>query len=922
MPIFAAARTRRATDAARSRRTSSAVLSRVGLLTCALMGLLWPQMSLAQNGAGADIKPRILLVFDTSGSMGFDLVSDQSTGGDNSIDYPGNGGTSRLSVAKQVMTEIVTTTSEVEFGLMRYPQVEGAGINDGTGRAAFTIYTGLPQRPLNYVGTCTGQLRRDNPDTAYALLEPFNRNNENSILRWFDAAEAWPVDRELRAEGPTPIAESLRLGEAYLRSEVLAADPDLRCRENFMVLLTDGAESCVGGNQQQILLERTLALRQMDVLQGGEQVRKSVRVFVVAFAVERVQLGLLDTVARIGGTAVNAQGQLDLVNGRAYQANDLAGLRSAFARILAEAIPSERCNALDDDCDGRIDEGTLNACGQCGPTPGEICNGRDDDCDGGTDEGVSNVCGGCGPVPAEACNDIDDDCDGLVDEAVLNACGGCADVRDEVCNGLDDDCDGVIDNTPGTRDPMARGCSTDVGECVAGFERCTQARWGVCDGILPIDEGCDGLDNDCDGFSDEATRPCGPSVDIGNVGQCRVGAQACDFDACQANPEGCDEGGWRVECTGAAGPAEEICDGLDNDCDGLGDEGLFNACGICGMAPPEVCNGVDDNCDGRIDENARCPRGYQCWLGECATNCDVSGECAPGLNCVRGWGETRLCHPDACAGVDCPEGRVCDSVVKACVDPCLGISCGEGEACENAECVPATCRHVGCPEGQRCRGETCEPDPCAGTDCGPEQFCREGACVDACIGQRCGAGLACQDGDCVADPCGGRCVRGQRCDPADGACVEDECARVECPAGTACQAGVCTADSPCAVIECPAGTACVGDSCTDGLPGVEPNPFANTGDAGMTPFPDQGVFPDFGPTIDLGAGGVGGANPDAGAGGEGGEGGGANADAGDPPLVGGGGEGCSCDVSSEGHPASPAWALLALLGLVRRRRRR
>lgn len=49
----------------------------------------------------------------------------------------------------------------------------------------------------------------------------------------------------------------------------------------------------------------------------------------------------------------------------------------------------ETCNAQDDDCDGDIDEGLLNACGQCGEEPVEACNAVDDDCDGKVDEGCS-----------------------------------------------------------------------------------------------------------------------------------------------------------------------------------------------------------------------------------------------------------------------------------------------------------------------------------------------------------------------------------------------------------------------------------------------------------------------------------------------------------------------------------------------------
>jgi len=79
-------------------------------------------------------------------------------------------------------------------------------------------------------------------------------------------------------------------------------------------------------------------------------------------------------------------------------------------------VPPDVCNGADDDCDGSIDEGLLNACGECGPVPPEVCNGADDDCDGATDEGAP----GC--EAEEVCNGDDDDGDGQVDEDLDGAC--------------------------------------------------------------------------------------------------------------------------------------------------------------------------------------------------------------------------------------------------------------------------------------------------------------------------------------------------------------------------------------------------------------------------------------------------------------------------------------------------------------------
>jgi MYXO-CTERM domain-containing protein len=890
-------------------------------LGAALLGAVIGVGLLAAPAAAQTFKPRILVVFDTSGSMGFDVESGLETFGDNSNEYPGNGGISRLFAAKEAIRSIVETTSEVEFGLLRYPQIEGDGINDGNGRQQFNTYDGLAENPLNYAGFCDGRLRPQGED-PFSLIVPFGDDNEIDILSWMNHREDWPADKELRAEGPTPIAESLSNAREYF-ADIMADDPGLRCRNNYVVLLTDGAESCVPRDDARgVLQERTLALREIAVNTPQGMVRKDVKLFIVAFAVNARDVVLLDDLARIGGTAVNDQGETDLFTGGAFEAENQAGLRAAFSEILAQAIPQEACNGEDDDCDGRIDEGSTNACGSCGPAPLEVCNGEDDDCDGLVDESVRNRCGGCGAVPVEVCNGADDDCDGAVDEAVVNNCGGCAEVQREVCNGIDDDCDGFVDNAPGVPDPLSRACGSDVGACERGAEVCRGGMWEDCDGVPAVDEICDGLDNDCDGNADEVTRACGPAAGIGNVGVCRVGVQGCG-DNCDGDPESCDEDGWSTTCRGATGPSDEVCDGRDNDCDGASDEALFNACGLCGPTPPEVCNGVDDNCDGRVDEDAQCPRGYLCFVGECVQRCDATGECPGGFTCVEVYPGAggRFCHPDPCAGARCPAGFVCDSESAACVDPCAGVDCGGGESCELGECVPTSCRHEGCPDGQICRGDRCEADPCAGVDCGEDAYCRGGQCAPVCRDVDCGEGRACIDGECTADPCGGRCLLTQLCDPEDGACYEDPCARVTCPDGTACLDGECSEDGPCLGITCPGGsppTQCVNGRCTDGRPGVLPDltsgpvPTPST-DAGMGGGAGGGGG-QMGPPTDAGPPpgnfadvALPGAEPEP--------------DTGPPATTGTSGDsGCGCG-THDGAP-SPWWAAIGLLALARIRRRR
>ena len=136
-------------------------------------------------------------------------------------------------------------------------------------------------------------------------------------------------------------------------------------------------------------------------------------------------------------------------------------------------------------------------------------------------------------------------------------------------------------------------------------------------GSTPIDDDLDGFSppEDCDDTNpnispradelcDGVDNDCDDRADEGVLNACdQCGALPNEIcDGLDNDCDGANDEGVLNACGQCGAVPIETCDGRDNDCDGTADEDLLNACGQCGMVPVEVCDGRDNDCDGTSDE--------------------------------------------------------------------------------------------------------------------------------------------------------------------------------------------------------------------------------------------------------------------------------------------------------------------------------
>lgn len=334
---------------------------------------------------------------------------------------------------------------------------------------------------------------------------------------------------------------------------------------------------------------------------------------------------------------------------------------------------------------------------------------------------------------------------GLLWAAVLAACSS----GDQNTNeGTGSDCD---DGESCTIDAIVNGvCTHSVGPA-SGDTACPPGQFCTLGGCVKA-PAC-ATRADCEkAWMDE---PCRTNP------RCDAASSVCVFDPLDKDKDG---------------HAPVVCGG--DDCDD----------GNPSRAPgqDEVCDGIDNDCDGAVDRDASCSNLLEsCHEGAC--ECPEANQC--GTACVDMETDANncgSCHHACAEGFSCDSGEcTCPAPAKVCGEICVevksdaqncggcGIVCANGGRCDDGTCTCPGEQGLAC--GGTCRDVANDSNNCGkcAAACPAGASCAKGACeCPGAHGAACGE--SCVDLDEDEDHCGG-C--GNAC-PNTASCVEGTC---ECP---------------------------------------------------------------------------------------------------------------------------------------------
>ncbi len=298
----------------------------------------------------------------------------------------------------------------------------------------------------------------------------------------------------------------------------------------------------------------------------------------------------------------------------------------------------------------------------------EVCDGNDNNCNGLPDDNVpaqrcftgaggtfSGTCPGPTCTPRGLCRAGSAACTA----GTYGACTGQTLPAAEICDSQDNDCNGSADNglVVDVDGDGSRACLTCQAPASPACD-CNDGSRAIRPGAV---ESCDAIDNNCNGQVDEGSGPggkmsqncySGPTGTQG-LGRCLAGLRVCN-----ATVPGMSSFG---ACMGEVVPTAKVCNGMDDDCDGVRDDGFdqdsdgFLSCAACNNAmncdcndsdpaikpgAVELCDTIDANCNGRLDDvpTRRCFAG-QFVSPDTYTNTCPGPMCQPKGICTAGTQE-------------------------------------------------------------------------------------------------------------------------------------------------------------------------------------------------------------------------------------------------------------------------------------------